>query len=143
MKSNYLNQNNSKFINYNEAVDKILEYSEKPIKIKKNIRKNISNKQKGHIKKKDGNNPVLTLDNKNNSGIPFPHTGSSLFLQKAESSDIFSIPRDKTLLSGGNNNYLNFFNNYNNNYNASNLSLMKNDSRRSFYSNSSINEQNN
>ena len=35
MKSNYINQNRSKFINYNEAVNKILEFSEKPKKVKK------------------------------------------------------------------------------------------------------------
>jgi hypothetical protein len=145
MQSNYLNQNKSKFINYNEAVNQILKFSEKPVKNKKK-------KGRKYIGNKEGNNINNNMDNV----LDFPHNQNSIFLEpnypsnlnisKNASNENFELNFQKSIFNNNlglsNRNFSTYYmNNINNIPNYSNLNLMKNDSGRSF--NSLINDQNN
>ena len=137
MKSNYVNQNRSKFINYNEAVDKILKFSEKQKKVLKPKARKLEKLDELNLNQGNNNNsglniagqfpPMLSLD-KNNS---FNQEGSMNFnpnsqLEMQRNNNILSLSRNGS-------NYLNT------GYFA--LNMMKVDSGKSFMS--SINEQNN
>ena len=67
IKFNYLNQSKSMFINYNEVVNKILDFSEKPNKEEKKTRK----------KSKDINNDNINNDKLNNITIKSKSNSSS------------------------------------------------------------------
>ena len=137
MKSNYVNQNRSKFINYNEAVDKILKFSEKQKKVLKPKARKLEKLDELNLNQGNNNNsglniagqfpPMLSLD-KNNS---FNQEGSMNFNPNSQ----LDIQRNNNILSLSRNgsNYLNT------GYFA--LNMMKVDSGKSFMS--SINEQNN
>ena len=146
IKLDYLNQNNSRFINYNEAVNKILEFSQKPPKkTAKKKKKKITNKQE--------NNNIYDINNTNNEfsiynsvnqvsqllepNLSFHNPVSPLTLVKNNSNENLELNMQRS-----NNNLAssrNFNNYYNNNY--FNLNMGRNDSGISF--NSSFNEQNN
>ena len=137
MKSNYVNQNRSKFINYNEAVDKILKFSEKQKKVLKPKARKLEKLDELNLNQGNNNNsglniagqfpPMLSLD-KNNSFIKEEsmnfNPNSQLDMQR--NNNILSLSRNGS-------NYLNT------GYFA--LNMMKVDSGKSFMS--SINEQNN
>ena len=137
MKSNYVNQNRSKFINYNEAVDKILKFSEKQKKVLKPKARKLEKLDELNLNQGNNNNsglniagqfpPMLSLD-KNNSFIKEEsmnfNPNSQLDIQR--NNNILSLSRNGS-------NYLNT------GYFA--LNMMKEDSGKSFMS--SINEQNN
>ena len=137
MKSNYVNQNRSKFINYNEAVDKILKFSEKQKKVLKPKARKLEKLDELNLNQGNNNNsglniagqfpPMLSLD-KNNSFIKEEsmnfNPNSQLDIQR--NNNILSLSRNGS-------NYLNT------GYFA--LNMMKVDSGKSFMS--SINEQNN
>ena len=137
MKSNYVNQNRSKFINYNEAVDKILKFSEKQKKVLKPKARKLEKLDDLNLNQGNNNNsglniagqfpPMLSLD-KNNSFIKEEsmnfNPNSQLDIQR--NNNILSLSRNGS-------NYLNT------GYFA--LNMMKVDSGKSFMS--SINEQNN
>ena len=137
MKSNYVNQNRSKFINYNEAVDKILKFSEKQKKVLKPKARKLQKSDELNLNQGNNNNsglniagqfpPMLSLD-KNNS---FNQEGSMNFNPNSQ----LDMQRNNNILSLSRNgsNYLNT------GYFA--LNMMKADSGKSFMS--SINEQNN
>ena len=137
MKSNYVNQNRSKFINYNEAVDKILKFSEKQKKVLKPKARKLEKLDELNLNQGNNNNsglniagqfpPMLSLD-KNNS---FNQEGSMNFNPNSQ----LDMQRNNNILSLSRNgsNYLNT------GYFA--LNMMKVDSGKSFMS--SINEQNN
>lgn len=135
MKSNYVNQNRSKFINYNEAVDKILKFSEKQKKVLKPKARKLEKLDELNLNQGNNNNlniagqfpPMLSLD-KNNS---FNQEGSMNFNPNSQ----LDMQRNNNILSLSRNgsNYLNT------GYFA--LNMMKVDSGKSFLS--SINEQNN
>ena len=137
MKSNYVNQNRSKFINYNEAVDKILKFSEKQKKVLKPKARKLEKLDELNLNQGNNNNsglniagqfpPMLSLD-KNNS---FNQEGSMNFNPNSQ----LDMQRNNNILSLSRNgsNYLNT------GYFA--LNMMKADSGKSFMS--SINEQNN
>ena len=137
MKSNYVNQNRSKFINYNEAVDKILKFSEKQKKVLKPKARKLEKLDDLNLNQGNNNNsglniagqfpPMLSLD-KNNS---FNQEGSMNFNPNSQ----LDMQRNNNILSLSRNgsNYLNT------GYFA--LNMMKVDSGKSFMS--SINEQNN
>ena len=137
MKSNYVNQNRSKFINYNEAVDKILKFSEKQKKVLKPKARKLEKLDELNLNQGNNNNsglniagqfpPMLSLD-KNNSFIKEEsmnfNPNSQLDMQR--NNNVLSLSRNGS-------NYLNT------GYFA--LNMMKVDSGKSFMS--SINEQNN
>ena len=144
MQSNYLNQNKSKFINYNEAVNKILEFSEKPVKNKKKKgRKNIGNKEGN----KDNNTDNILEFPRNPPSIFFdPNYPSNLIVSKTASNENFDLNFQRTSIFNNNfglssRNFNNYYNNFGNIPNYANLNLMKNDSGRSI--GSFINDQNN
>ena len=137
MKSNYVNQNRSKFINYNEAVDKILKFSEKQKKVLKPKARKLEKLDELNLNQGNNNNsglniagqfpPMLSLD-KNNSFIKEEsmnfNPNSQLDMQR--NNNILSLSRNGS-------------NCLNTGYFA--LNMMKVDSGKSFLS--SINEQNN
>ena len=150
MQSNYLNQNKNQFINYNAAVDKILEFSEKTVKNKKKrIKKTIGNKNLG------GDNDIINNSNYMNNNC-FPKINSpqeslvppydkifeynyypSLNLSNGgsyENLGLLNIQRNSMAVSSRN------FSNYGN-MGYPNLNMSRNESRQSF--NSSMNRQNN
>ena len=143
MKSNYLNQNRSKFINYNEAVDKILKFSEKTKKVLKPKAKKIQKLNELNLNQTNNMNnnpdlnftaqfpPNLSLDN----NYSFHQDGSNPNFYNFNSNPNLDIQRNNQNLSLSRNgsNYLNT------SYFA--LNMMKADSGKSFVS--SINEQNN
>ena len=144
MQSNYLNQNKSKFINYNEAVNKILEFSEKPVKNKKKKgRKNIGNKEGN----KDNNTDNILEFPRNPPSIFFdPNYPSNLIVSKTASNENFDLNFQRTSIFNNNfglssRNFNNYYNNFGNIPNYANLNMMKNDSGRSI--GSFINDQNN
>ena len=144
MQSNYLNQNKSKFINYNEAVNKILEFSEKPVKNKKKKgRKNIGNKEGN----KDNNTDNILEFPPNPPSIFFdPYYPSNLIVSKTASNENFDLNFQRTSIFNNNfglsnRNFNNYYNNFGNIPNYANLNMMKNDSGRSI--GSFINDQNN
>ena len=147
MKSNYINQNRSKFINYNEAVNKILEFSEKPKKVKKGKKSKKDDTNNNQTQAPNTNNPELTMQQippiSQYSGYGQPlsihNGGSNLNLSNMGSSENFPIFQNQ-----GTNNNLSLYKNYSNCYNNNNyfgLNLVKNDSGKSF--NSNMNDQNN
>ena len=137
MKSNYVNQNRSKFINYNEAVDKILKFSEKQKKVLKPKARKLEKLDELNLNQGNNNNsclniagqfpPMLSLD-KNNSFIKEEsmnfNPNSQLDMQR--NNNILSLSRNGS-------------NCLNTGYFA--LNMLKVDSGKSFMS--SINEQNN
>ena len=137
MKSNYVNQNRSKFINYNEAVDKILKFSEKQKKVLKPKARKLEKLDELNLNQGNNNNsglniagqfpPMLSLD-KNNS---FNQEGSMNFNPNSQ----LDMQRNNNILSLSRNGS----NCLNTGYFA--LNMMKVDSGKSFMS--SINEQNN
>ena len=144
MQSNYLSQNKSKFINYNEAVNKILEFSEKPVKNKKKKgRKNIGNKEGN----KDNNTDNILEFPPNPPSIFFdPNYPSNLIVSKTASNENFDLNFQRTSIFNNNfglsnRNFNNYYNNFGNIPNYANLNMMKNDSGRSI--GSFINDQNN
>ena len=144
MQSNYLSQNKSKFINYNEAVNKILEFSEKPVKNKKKKgRKNIGNKEGN----KDNNTDNILEFPRNPPSIFFdPNYPSNLIVSKTASNENFDLNFQRTSIFNNNfglsnRNFNNYYNNFGNIPNYANLNMMKNDSGRSI--GSFINDQNN
>jgi hypothetical protein len=136
IKFNYLNQSKSMFINYNEVVNKILDFSEKPNKEeKKTRRKDSKDINKDNINNDKLNNITLL----NPSQIPPPqiqfdyYPQGALSLSPAGSNENFLLNN-----ASYNNNYFslsrNFFGYGNNNY-FSNLNLVRGDSNRSYNSN--------
>jgi hypothetical protein len=133
IKFNYLNQSKSMFINYNEVVNKILDFSEKPNKEEKKTRK----------KSKDINNDNINNDKLNNINqlspgqIPPPqiefYQPGGLSLSPAGSNENFLL-NNQTYI----NNYFSLSRNfigYNNSNYFSNLNLVRGDSNRSYNSN--------
>ena len=141
MKSNYLNQNTSKFINYNEAVDKILKFSEKQKKAFKPKSKK--------LQKLNKENPNIPDIIPNNIQDPFTHfpislTENLLSMQaEGSNSNFLNYNLNGNLDMQRNNKNLSLSRNgsnyFNNNYFA--LNMMKAESGKSFAS--SINDQNN
>ena len=150
MQSNYLNQNKNQFINYNAAVDKILEFSEKTVKNKKKrIKKTIGNKNLGR------DNDIINNSNYMNNNC-FPKINSpqeslvppydkifeynyypSLNLSNGgsyENLGLLNIQRNSMAVTSRN------FSNYGN-MGYPNLNMSRNESGQSF--NSSMNRQNN
>ena len=133
MQSNYLNQNKSKFINYNDAVNKIMEFSEKPVKNKKKKGKKNLVKKEGIINNNINNNNINAgpIDFPGNQNLPNLEQNyhSNLNLSNMASMENFGLLNNKSMGFGGRN----FSNYYNNNYlNYPNLNMSKNDSVRSF-----------
>lgn len=161
MKSNYLNQNNCRFINYNEIVNKILEFSEKPVKEDKNSKKRNKRKLQNIINNEGfapyGNNIINPGNNPDHLGNQpslnfnpgaFPFDGGEglnlgLGLPKQGSVDKFpplNIPKNNQFSNPGfGQSSRNFDYYYSGNY--FNLNLSKKDSSRSFMS--SLNDPNN
>ena len=155
MISNDLTQNQGKFINYNEVVNKIMEFSNKESRVKKIKKEKKTNKDEDEDKDKDN-------ERQNENGINFPQTSFN-------QHQILFQPSQKIINQSNNNNNLYLFNsnigmsaNYdfyssnihyiNNlfpqrntsfmNYNGS-LNLMPQSSVRSNMSMNSYNDQNN
>jgi hypothetical protein len=144
MKSNYLNQNMSKFINYNEAVDKILKFSEKQ---KKEVKPKVRRIEKKIHTNAGTFNPNINTINQDSSifqkgpfmsmyddrNLSIQHDGSNSDFQNYDYNGSLEMPKNNQnlLLSKTNSNYFT---------KILQLNLMKADSGRSFAS--SINEQN-
>ena len=146
MKSNYLNQNMSKFINYNEAVDKILKFSEKPKKVLKPKARKIEKKTQNNAGPVGASNINIGNYNQDSSifqpgnmlsiydrNLSIQPDGSNSNFANYDFNGNLEMPKNNTNLQISQTNS-NYFNNY------LSLNLMKADSGRSFAS--SINEQN-
>ena len=133
MISNDLNQNQGKFINYNEVVNKIMEYSEKTTKYK-NEKKVKNDKEK--IEKNKPNN------NNNNPGNVlstfFPPQSIHPNLEPFSNENSYFNPSNTRMIFNDNNNQLNISRspsniNYNSNNNNSSMNLMPQNSSHSIF----------
>lgn len=151
MKSNYINQNRSKFINYNEAVNKILEFSEKPKKVKKTKKSKKGEANNILAQDPNNNNPQLGMQQippisqysmyEQRQPLSIHNAGSNLTLSNMASSENFQFFQNQ-----GNNNNMSLYKNYSNCYNNNNsyyLNLVKGESGKSFNSNMNDEQNNN
>ena len=142
MISNDLNQNQGKFINYNEVVDKIMEYSEKTTKYK-NEKKVKNDKEKIEKNKPNNNN---SYNNNNNININpgnvlspfFPPQSIHPNLDPFSNENSYFNPSNTRMIFNDNNNQLNISRspsniNYNSNNNNSSMNLMPQNSSHSIF----------
>lgn len=143
MKSNYLNQNRSKFINYNEAVDKILKFSEKTQKVLKPKAKKLQKLNDLNLSQTNNlnNNPDSIFPAQYPPNLSLDNNYS--FHQDASNPNFYNFNSNPHLDMQRNNQNLSLSRNGSNYLNTSYfaLNMMKADSGKSFVS--SINEQNN
>ena len=132
MISNDLNQNQGKFINYNEVVNKIMEYSEKTTKYK-NEKKVKNDKEKIDKNKSNNNNINNNPGNVLSTFFPpryslDPFNNESSYFNQSTTRMIFNDNNPQLNISRGPSNI-----NFNNNNNYSSMNLIPQNSSHSVF----------